>query len=85
MRTVRPQGLTFRITQPYGLRLSYLRMHPSLHKSIPANCFKNALTYPDRPTGQWSVAAETWSWKQLMRERIGHRGWLKDASQPSKA
>jgi len=21
MRTVRPQGLTFRITQPYGLRL----------------------------------------------------------------
>jgi hypothetical protein len=51
-------------------------MHPSLHKSIPANCFKNALTYPDRPTGQSSVAAETWSWKQLMRERIGHRWWV---------
>jgi hypothetical protein len=24
MRTVRPQGPTFRITQPYGLRVSYL-------------------------------------------------------------
>ena len=24
MRTVRPQGLTFRITQPHGLRISYL-------------------------------------------------------------
>jgi hypothetical protein len=24
MRMVRPQGLTFRITQPYGLRISYL-------------------------------------------------------------
>jgi hypothetical protein len=28
MRTVRPQGPTFRITQLYGLRVSYLRMHP---------------------------------------------------------
>ena len=28
MRTVRPQGRTFRITQPYGLRPSYLAMHP---------------------------------------------------------
>ncbi len=32
MRTVRPQGLTFRITQLYGLRVQYLRIHPSLHK-----------------------------------------------------
>jgi len=31
MRTVRPQGLTFRITQLYGLRVSYLRIQPSLH------------------------------------------------------
>jgi hypothetical protein len=30
MRTVRPQGRTFRITQPHGLRLSYMGMHPGL-------------------------------------------------------
>jgi hypothetical protein len=29
---VRPQGPTFRVTQPYGLRVSYLRMLPSLRK-----------------------------------------------------
>jgi hypothetical protein len=29
MRTVRPQGLTFRITQLYGLRLWYLRIQPN--------------------------------------------------------
>src|SRR5580704_9816101 len=34
MRTVRPQGPTFRITQPYGLRVSYLRTHPSLRKGL---------------------------------------------------
>jgi hypothetical protein len=34
MRTVRPQGLTFRITQPHGLRVQYLRMHPSLRKEL---------------------------------------------------
>ena len=28
MRTVRCQGLTFRITQPHGLRLMYLLMPP---------------------------------------------------------
>jgi len=32
MRTVRPEGLTFRITQPYGLRLWYLGTHLSIHK-----------------------------------------------------
>ena len=32
MRTVRPQGLTFRITQPYGLRITYLLMPPGVHK-----------------------------------------------------
>jgi hypothetical protein len=32
MRMVRPPGLTLRITQPYGLRLSHLRMHLSLYK-----------------------------------------------------
>src|SRR5271166_5448982 len=50
MRTVRPQGRTFRITQPYGLRLLYLRMHSSLHKSISAKLLQEALEYPDRPT-----------------------------------
>jgi len=34
MRTVRPQGLTFRITQPHGLRVQYLRMHPSLRNEL---------------------------------------------------
>jgi len=34
MRTIRPQGLTFRITQPHGLRVSYLRMHPSLRNEL---------------------------------------------------
>ena len=34
MRTVRRQGLTFRITQPHGLRSYYLRMHPSLRKEL---------------------------------------------------
>ena len=34
MRTVRPQGLTFRITQPHGLRELYLGMHPSLRKGL---------------------------------------------------
>ena len=32
MRTVRRQGLTFRITQPHGLRITYLLMPPGLHK-----------------------------------------------------
>jgi len=32
MRTVRPQGLTFRITQLYGLRVWHLRIQPSRHK-----------------------------------------------------
>jgi hypothetical protein len=32
MRTVRPQGPTFRVTQRYGLRVSYVRMHPRLRK-----------------------------------------------------
>src|SRR6476646_2370227 len=40
MRTVRPQGRTFRITQPYGLRLLYLRMHSSLHKAFCNKLFK---------------------------------------------
>jgi hypothetical protein len=31
MRTVRPQGRTFRITQPHGLRASYLGMHSGLY------------------------------------------------------
>jgi hypothetical protein len=31
---VRLQGLTFRITQPYGRRVLYLRTHPSLRKII---------------------------------------------------
>jgi hypothetical protein len=31
MRTVRPQGRTFRITQPHGLRVSYLGMHSGLY------------------------------------------------------
>src|SRR5438477_10596823 len=30
MRTVRPQGRTFRITQPHGLRVSHIGMHPGL-------------------------------------------------------
>src|SRR5271167_313992 len=30
MRTVRPQGRTFRITQPHGLRASYLGTLPGL-------------------------------------------------------
>jgi hypothetical protein len=29
-----PSGLTFRITQPYGPRVSYLRTHPSLRKGL---------------------------------------------------
>jgi hypothetical protein len=32
MRTVRRQGLTFRITQPHGLRIAYLLMPPGLNK-----------------------------------------------------
>ena len=32
MRTVRRQGLTFRITQPHGLRVTYLLMPSGLHK-----------------------------------------------------
>src|SRR6266545_8274780 len=31
MRTVRPRGRTFRITQPHGLRASYLGMHSGLY------------------------------------------------------
>ena len=34
MRTVRPQGPTFRITQPYGLRDLYLGMPPSFRKGL---------------------------------------------------
>jgi hypothetical protein len=32
MRTVRRQGLTFRITQPHGLRITYLLMPPGVRK-----------------------------------------------------
>ena len=32
MRTVRRQGLTFRITQPHGLRTLYLLVPQGLHK-----------------------------------------------------
>jgi hypothetical protein len=32
MRTVRPEGLTFRITQPCGLRVSHLGALQRLHK-----------------------------------------------------
>jgi hypothetical protein len=34
MRTARPQGLTLRITQPHGLRVWHIRMHPSLRNEL---------------------------------------------------
>src|SRR5436853_1606225 len=37
MRTVHPRGRTFRITQPHGLRASYLGMHPGLYNRSKQN------------------------------------------------
>ena len=34
MRTVRPQGLTFRITQPHGLRILHLRATQAYCKEL---------------------------------------------------
>src|SRR4029077_17611103 len=34
MRTIRPQGRTFRITQPHGLRVAYLGTLPSLRNGL---------------------------------------------------
>ena len=52
MRTVRPQGLTFRITQPLGLRILHLRATQAYCKkldevlSCDATFFISPLLYP---------------------------------------
>jgi hypothetical protein len=60
MRTVRPQGRTFRITQPHGLRVSYLRatqghckgrdkiLSRCLHATIQDNNVRSTLQETDR-------------------------------------
>jgi hypothetical protein len=58
MRTVRRQGLTFRITQPHGLRILYLFMQLGLHKG------RNRL-FSDQPAEDMLANAkwQTVSWR----------------------
>src|SRR5258708_26061328 len=60
MRTVRLQGMTFRITQLYGLRVWYLRIQPSLqgrNRLSPRydGVFTSRLRHNDLKNMQWKM------------------------------
>ena len=82
MRTVRRQGPTFRITQPHGLRITYLLMPPGLHKgeteySLGHTCilvesYHDSFTLPDpqKASNLQFVTTEKYDFTIFMTQEI---------------